>query len=116
VAVLVGGFDRGLDWQPFARALHARPPALVVAMGANGGRIAALLRECGGFRVASTFALADAVRLAREALPPGGVVLLSPGAPSFDQFRDYAERGRAFATLAGFDADAIGAIGGLGIA
>jgi UDP-N-acetylmuramoylalanine--D-glutamate ligase len=36
--------------------------------------------------------------------------------PSFDQFHDYAERGRAFAALAGFDAGLIGGIAGLGIA
>jgi len=44
------------------------------------------------------------------------VVLLSPGAPSFGAYRDYTERGRHFAALAGFDPEAISAIPGLGIA
>ncbi len=46
----------------------------------------------------------------------GGVVLLSPGAPSFGAYRDYVARGRHFAELAGFDPDSISAIPGLGIA
>lgn len=119
LAVLVGGHDRGLDWQAFAEALPALAPAAVVTMGANGPRIHAALREaaaaCGTSLLAAAD-LAEAVALARAALPAGGVVLLSPGAPSFGAFRDYTERGRAFAALAGFDPAMISALPGLGIA
>ncbi|HMM66809.1 MAG TPA: UDP-N-acetylmuramoyl-L-alanine--D-glutamate ligase [Dokdonella sp.] len=117
VSVIVGGFDRGLDWQPFAEYVHAHPPHAVIVNGANGRRIAARLHaQQGEYRLHSVANLAEAVAIARDETPAGGVVLLSPGAPSFDQFHDYAERGRSFAELAGFDAEAIGQIDGLGIA
>lgn len=117
VTVLVGGFDRGLDWREFARYVQAHPPHAVIALGANGARIAALLDDDGApLRIERCATLGEAVAIARAATPAGGVVLLSPGAPSFDQFRDYADRGRAFAQLAGFDPQAIAGIEGLGIA
>jgi UDP-N-acetylmuramoylalanine--D-glutamate ligase len=85
-------------------------------MGANGPRIADVLHETGGgYRLESARTLDEAVAIARRITPIGGVVLLSPGAPSFDQFRDYAERGAAFARLGGFDTTSFGEIGGLGI-
>ena len=49
-------------------------------------------------------------------VPEGGVVLLSPGAPSFGAYKDYVARGRHFAELAGFDPEAISGIAGMGIA
>ena len=117
VTVLVGGHDRGLDWRAFADAVRHEPPHAIVTMGANGARISRELREnAGNCPLQSVTNLREAVSAAGEITRPSGVVLLSPGAPSFDQFRDYAERGRAFAMLAGFDPDAIGAVEGLGIA
>jgi UDP-N-acetylmuramoyl-L-alanine---L-glutamate ligase len=116
VTVLVGGHDRGLDWTPFVDAMRVAPPHAIVCMGSNGARIEAALQaaevRCPMVRVDD---LANAVAEARTRTPQDGVILLSPGAPSFDQFKDYAERGRRFAALAGFDGESITGIEGLGI-
>jgi UDP-N-acetylmuramoylalanine--D-glutamate ligase len=40
--------------------------------------------------------LHDAVVKAAELAEPGDVVLLSPGGTSFDEFKDFAERGERF--------------------
>jgi UDP-N-acetylmuramoyl-L-alanine---L-glutamate ligase len=45
-----------------------------------------------------------AIACARELTPQGGLVLLSPAAPSYGAYRDFAERGRDFAAKAGFPA------------
>ena len=117
VTVLVGGHDRGLDWSDFVAAASAHPPHAIVCSGANGPRIAAALREAKvGTTLVEAANLDAAVAEARRLTPPGGCILLSPGAPSFDQFHDYAERGRHFADLAGFPGREITGIDGLGIA
>jgi len=120
IALLVGGHDRGIDWQAFADAMRRRAPVAIVTMGENGPRIHALLAPIAAqsdFRLSAAKDLAEAMAQARAALgEAGGTVLLSPGAPSFGPYRDYVARGRHFAELAGFDPDAIVAIDGLGIA
>jgi len=93
--------------------------AAVVTMGQNGPRIHALLSPVAadaGFTLHAGDDLAAAMAQARAMLADDGVLLLSPGAPSFGAYRDYAERGRHFAALAGFDPSAIAAIPGIGIA
>lgn len=116
VTVLVGGFDRGLDWREFDSYVRSEPPHAIVTFGGNGGRIADLLGHYPPpFLLERRVGLVDAVTLARQITPAGGIVVLSPGAPSFDQFHDYADRGRAFAQLAGFDPQTITGIEGLGI-
>lgn len=116
VTLLVGGYDRGLDWSGFAAAIVPAPPHRILCFGAAGARIAATLAMTPKLapRVARLATLDDAVAAARQITPEGGVILLSPGAPSFDAFRDYVERGRHFAVAGGFPAE-VGTIEGLGI-
>jgi UDP-N-acetylmuramoylalanine--D-glutamate ligase len=119
VVVLVGGHDRGVDWSDFAAAMKQHAPAAIVTMGANGPRIHELLAPLaaeGRFKLeAAAGDLESAVNQARLLLGDTGVVLLSPGAPSFGAYKDYVARGRHFAAIAGFDPDAISAIPGIGI-
>jgi UDP-N-acetylmuramoylalanine--D-glutamate ligase len=117
-AILVGGHDRGIDWQAFADAMRAHAPLAVVTMGQNGPRIHELLAPIAaqaGFTLGAAAELADAMQQARAALGEAGLILLSPGAPSFGAYRDYVARGRHFAELAGFEPDSISTIPGLGI-
>lgn len=119
VAALVGGHDRGLPWEDFADTVAKNPPCAIVTMGANGPRIHDLLAplaEQGLFRLSAARDLVDAVAKAKALLDGEGVILLSPGAPSFGAYRDYVARGRHFAELSGFDPDAISSIPGLGVA
>jgi UDP-N-acetylmuramoylalanine--D-glutamate ligase len=93
-------------------------PLAIITMGQNGPRIFDLLAAVadeGGFALSAAIDLADAMQQARAVLAGEGVLLLSPGAPSFGFYRDYVARGRHFAELAGFDPDGISAIPGLGI-
>ena len=40
--------------------------------------------------------LKEAIAIAAEVAEAGDIVLLSPGGTSFDEFKDFAERGEAF--------------------
>ncbi len=117
IALILGGHDRGLDWSGFVRNIATRRGLRVITQGASGPRIAAAMRAAGeGDMLVTADTLDAAVGVAHDGADDGDVILLSPGAPSFDQFRDYAQRGRHFARLAGFDPDLAGTIQGLGIA
>ncbi len=119
VALIVGGHDRGIDWSDFADVMRTQAPLAIVTLGQNGPKIHGLLEPiaaASGFALAEASDLTDAVARARALLGGQGVMLLSPGAPSFGSYRDYTARGRHFAALAGFDPETIAAIPGIGIA
>ena len=100
VALIAGGQDRGIDYQPLAAGLAARATdTLVLAVPDSGPRIRAAIEAArpGRAGVVSCDSLDSAVSQGFRWAQPDGVVLLSPAAPSFGHFRDYRDRGDAFA-------------------
>jgi len=99
LAILVGGHDRGVDYAALIEALSERPaPTLVVGLPESGSRLVAAVEATGSdSEVAMATDVATATAIAAAWAAPGGVVLLSPAAPSFSQFRSWRERSAAFA-------------------
>ena len=99
VALIVGGQDRGIDYRELAEGVGAREAATsVLTIPDSGPRICrAFKTSAPETTVVDCPGLDEAVRAGFERARPGGIVLLSPAAPSFGRFRDYRDRGDAFA-------------------
>jgi UDP-N-acetylmuramoylalanine--D-glutamate ligase len=97
IALLVGGHDRGIDYAPLAEGLTGRADLLAICLPDSGARIAAALRSgAPDVDVREVTDLPEGVRAGFEWARPGGVVLLSPAAPSFGRYRNYEERAADF--------------------
>lgn len=101
VALIAGGYDRGVDYGPLAEAIVARGPfTVVITMGDAGRRIGEAVTQLSPVvPIVAASSMRDAVIEARRRLREGGVVLLSPAAPSFDQYRNWEERSQDFTTI-----------------
>jgi UDP-N-acetylmuramoylalanine--D-glutamate ligase len=107
ITVIVGGYDRGLDYSRLVEKLSSGAAKAIICLGNSGQRIYAQARAvlsrqrdraCSIERAAS---MEEAVASATRVTPPGGVVLLSPAAPSYGNYRDFVERGLDFAAKLG---------------
>lgn len=102
LALLVGGQDRGIDYRPLAHGIASRQAAtVVVTLPDNGRRIKEAL-EVGGYGgpILNAADLDEGVALGAQWCEDEGIVLLSPAAPSFGRFDDYAHRSKAFLAAA----------------
>ena len=99
---IVGGLLKGASVDALVARFAGRLRAAVV-IGTDRTEVgAALARHAPDLPVAEVVAgddgpMSAAVRSASAFARPGDVVLLAPAAASMDQFRDYADRGKAFA-------------------
>ena len=94
VRLIAGGRGKGQSFEPLAAALGPNVRA-VYLIGEASGELAAVIGE----RSVTVGDVAAAVVRAAADASPGDVVLLSPACASFDQFRDFVDRGEEFRRL-----------------
>jgi len=93
VRLILGGSRKGEDFAALAAALGPNVHAVYV-IGETADELARAIPDTIRARDLET-----AVERAATAAQPGEVVLLSPGCASYDQFRDFEERGEEFRRL-----------------
>jgi UDP-N-acetylmuramoylalanine--D-glutamate ligase len=94
LVMIAGGVGKGQDFAPLAAAFRHKVRQ-VILIGQDAPALEQALRGvCGTSRAAS---MEEAVAAAADAAQPGDTVLLSPACASLDMFRDYGQRGDAFA-------------------
>jgi UDP-N-acetylmuramoylalanine--D-glutamate ligase len=99
VILLLGGRDKGNNWRELFPQLQNKVHT-IIAFGEAREKIAYELE----FMVPNLIQakdLVEGVHLAREQAKAGEIVLLSPACASFDQYKNYEERGQHFKQLVG---------------
>jgi UDP-N-acetylmuramoylalanine--D-glutamate ligase len=95
--VILGGRGKGESYTELAQEMVGRARRAYL-IGEAAGDIAPAL-ELAGVEHELSGDLETALRSAAQNAQPGHVVLLAPACASYDQFRDYEERGDAFRRL-----------------
>jgi UDP-N-acetylmuramoylalanine--D-glutamate ligase len=99
IVLLLGGRDKNLPWEELLQLVSERVDH-VVLFGEAAEKIQKTVSSLGlrenRFTVTRADGLQDAVLKAAEVAESGDVVLLSPGGTSFDEFKDFEERGERF--------------------
>lgn len=100
LVLLLGGRDKKLPWGEMITLALTKARHIVV-FGEAGDLIMRAVRAAGGDGEIATRVgtLEEAVQRAAAVARPGDIVLLSPGATSYDAYRDFAERGEHFRKL-----------------
>jgi UDP-N-acetylmuramoylalanine--D-glutamate ligase len=94
--VIMGGEGKGSPYDPLKPLVETRAKRLLL-IGDDAARIRRALGSV--VKTELLHSMPRAVRRARRIAQPGDVVLLSPACASFDQYRNYEERGRHFKAL-----------------
>lgn len=96
--LIAGGVDKHLDYTQLAQEIIENARALVLLPGSASEKIKLLVRKA-SLPVVETESLSEALDVARRQAKKGDVIVFSPGAASFNLFKNEFDRGRQFNAL-----------------
>ena len=103
VILIAGGYDKHIPFDVLGPEVVAHVKLLVLC-GATADKIRASVENAPGYapgkpEILDVTPFTAAVEAARDRAQPGDVVTLSPACAAFDQFKNFAERGRFFKSI-----------------
>ncbi len=98
--LIFGGMDRGIDYQEFAEFLAKSNIHNLVCLKDSGYKIGHMIESYGTEnKVIHVKDLKEAVEYAKKNTEKGKICLLSPAAPSYNEFKNFEEKGNTFKKL-----------------
>lgn len=99
--LLLGGFDRDIDYAPLVEYMVEHPVPHLLFTGKAGERMMSLMRATGvASQLVAYQSMEEAFDYLKNHSKQGDVCLLSPAASSYDQYKNFEERGAKFKQLA----------------
>lgn len=98
--LIFGGMDRGIDYSMFIEYLAKCNITNLIAMRDSGYKIADKIKEIGtNNNIYYAKDLEDAVNIAKANTKKGDICLMSPAAPSYNDFKNFEEKGTIYKEL-----------------
>jgi UDP-N-acetylmuramoylalanine--D-glutamate ligase len=98
--LIIGGFDRDLPLNELTTNIseNKQDIAKIILIGQSGNRVAEELIKINydNFIVSDAKSMSEVLKLALKHAKPGESIVLSPGFPSFDMFKNFEDRGLQF--------------------
>lgn len=103
VILIAGGYDKNIPFDEMGPEVVEHVKTLVLC-GATAEKIRCAVENAEGYvpgkpEIVMAASLTEAAEAARDCAVEGDVVTMSPACASFDQFRNFAERGKAFKAI-----------------
>ncbi len=97
--LILGGKDRGLTFHDLGERIAGSQVTQVILFPGSGPRIRQAIEDAhaSGVEFHEASDMAQAVSIAKRVTQPGRICLLSTASPSYGMFRDFEEKGEAFA-------------------